>query len=124
MTAPVFSLGELAEQLGATLRGASDIPVRGLASLQEAEADQLSFLANAQYRKFLAETRAGVVLLTAADAEGYAGDALLVANPYLAFAELSHLFDRKPDFDQLSYPVSGVGRYMFAGAKVSFDKLF
>ena len=37
-----------------------------------------------------------MVLLTAADAEGYAGDVLLVANPYLAFAQLSHLFDTKP----------------------------
>ena len=96
MSAPVFTLGQLAERLGATLRGAADKPIRGLATLQDAGPDQLSFLANAQYRKFLAETRAGVVLLTAADAEGYAGDSLLVANPYLAFAELSHLFDRKP----------------------------
>lgn len=96
MTAPVFSLGVLAEQLGATLRGASDIPVRGLASLQEAEADQLSFLANPQYRKHLPACRAAAVLLTEADAEGYAGNALIVANPYLAYARLSHLFDRKP----------------------------
>ena len=88
MTAPVFSLGVLAEQLGATLRGASDIPVCGLASLQEAEADQLSFLANPQYRKHLPACRAAAVLLTEADAEGYAGNALIVANPYLAYALL------------------------------------
>ena len=96
MTAPVFTLGQLAEQLGATLLGASDIQVRGLASLQEAETDQLSFLANPQYRKHLAACKAAAVLLTEADAEGYAGNALIVANPYLAYARLSHLFDRKP----------------------------
>lgn len=96
MSATVFTLGQLAERLGATLRGAADKPIRGLATLQDAGPDQLSFLANAQYRKFLAETRAGVLLLTAADAETYAGDVLVVANPYLAFAQLSHLFDRKP----------------------------
>jgi len=96
MSAVAFTLGELAERLGATLRGAADRPIRGLATLQDAGPDQLSFLANTQYRKYLADTRAGVVLLTAADAEGYAGDVLLVANPYLAFAQLSHLFDTKP----------------------------
>lgn len=96
MSAVSFTLGQLAERLGATLRGAADKPVRGLASLQDAAGDQLSFLANAQYRKFLAATEAAAVLLTPADAEGYAGDALLVANPYLAYAQLSHLFDRKP----------------------------
>ncbi len=96
MSATVYTLGQLAERLGATLRGDTDKPVSGLATLQEADADQLSFLANAQYRKFLSGCQAGAVLLTAADAEGYAGNALVVANPYLAYAELSHLFDRKP----------------------------
>lgn len=96
MSATVYTLGQLAERLGATLRGASDTAISGLATLQEARADQLSFLANAQYRKFLSGCQAGAVLLTAADAEGYAGNALVVANPYLAYAELSHLFDRKP----------------------------
>ncbi|MBU0902184.1 MAG: UDP-3-O-(3-hydroxymyristoyl)glucosamine N-acyltransferase [Gammaproteobacteria bacterium] len=96
MSMPVYSLGQLAERLGATLRGAEDQPISGLATLQEAGPEQLSFLANAQYRKFLSGCQAGAVLLTAADAEGYAGNALVVANPYLAYAELSHLFDRKP----------------------------
>ncbi len=96
MSMPVYTLGQLAERLGATLRGAEDQPISGLATLQEAGPEQLSFLANAQYRKFLSGCQAGAVLLTAADAEGYAGNALVVGNPYLAYAELSHLFDRKP----------------------------
>ncbi|MDO9322626.1 MAG: UDP-3-O-(3-hydroxymyristoyl)glucosamine N-acyltransferase, partial [Pseudomonas sp.] len=96
MSAVVFTLGQLAERLGATLRGATDKQISGLATLQEAQAGQLSFLANPQYRKYLADTQAAALLLTPADAEGYAGDALLVANPYLAYAQLSHLFDRKP----------------------------
>ena len=96
MSMPVYSLGQLAERLGATLRGAEDQPISGLATLQEAGPEQLSFLANAQYRKFLSGCQAGAVLLTAADAEVYAGNTLVVANPYLAYAELSHLFDRKP----------------------------
>ena len=96
MGALVFTLGQLAERLGATLRGAADTPISGLATLQDAGPDQLSFLANPQYRKFLADSRAAAVLLTPADAEGHAGAALLVDNPYLAYAQLSHLFDRKP----------------------------
>lgn len=96
MSVAVFTLGQLAERLGATLRGAADTQISGLATLQEAQAGQLSFLANPQYRKYLADTQAAALLLTPADAEGYAGDALLVANPYLAYAQLSHLFDRKP----------------------------
>ena len=96
MGALVFTLGQLAERLGATLRGVADTPITGLATLQDAGPDQLSFLANPQYRKFLADSRAAAVLLPPADAEGHAGAALLVDNPYLAYAQLSHLFDRKP----------------------------
>jgi UDP-3-O-[3-hydroxymyristoyl] glucosamine N-acyltransferase len=96
MSSVVYTLSQLAERLGATLCGSADKVVSGLAALQEAGPDHLSFLANAQYRKFLAGSQAGAVLLTSADAEGYVGNALIVANPYLAYAELSHLFDRKP----------------------------
>ena len=91
-----YTLGQLAAHVGAELRGDADLPIQGLATLQEAGPAQLSFLANPQYRKYLPESRAGAVLLTAADADGFSGTALVVANPYLAYASLSHLFDRKP----------------------------
>ena len=96
MNGSVFTLGELAEQLGAEVRGDAAQQVSGLATLQDAGPQHLSFLANAQYRKYLAGTRAGAVLLTPKDAEGYAGSALLVANPYLAYARISHLFETRP----------------------------
>jgi len=95
MTA-IITLGQLAEFLGATLRGPADKQITGLATLQEAGPSQVSFLANPQYRKFLPATQAAAVLLKPADAEGYAGDALMIADPYLAYARISHLFDPKP----------------------------
>ncbi|SEJ36113.1 UDP-3-O-(3-hydroxymyristoyl)glucosamine N-acyltransferase [Pseudomonas sp. NFR16] len=95
MTA-IITLGQLAEFLGATLRGPADKQITGLATLQEAGPTQVSFLANPQYRKFLPATQAAAVLLKPADAEGYAGDALMIADPYLAYARISHLFDPKP----------------------------
>ncbi|WP_249672338.1 UDP-3-O-(3-hydroxymyristoyl)glucosamine N-acyltransferase [Pseudomonas abieticivorans] len=91
-----MKLGQLAEFLGATLRGDAEKQITGLATLQEAGPAQLSFLANPQYRKFLPDSQAGAVLLKAADAEGHEGDALLVPDPYLAYARISHLFDPKP----------------------------
>lgn len=96
MSAPVFTLGYLAKQLDARLRGDEEQLVDGLATIQDAGPSQLTFLANAQYRKHLGQSRAAAVLLTESDAEAYQGNALIVANPYLAYARLSHLFDRKP----------------------------
>ncbi|WDY56899.1 UDP-3-O-(3-hydroxymyristoyl)glucosamine N-acyltransferase [Pseudomonas sp. PSKL.D1] len=91
-----MTLGQLAEALGAELKGPEALPITGLATLQEAGPGQLSFLANPQYRKYLENCQAAAVLLKAADAEGFAGNALIVADPYLAYARISHLFDPKP----------------------------
>ena len=93
---PTLTLGQLAEALGATLKGPETLPITGLATLQDAGPGQLSFLANKQYRKFLDGCQAAAVLLKAEDADTYAGHALVVPDPYLAYARVSHLFDPKP----------------------------
>ena len=91
-----MTLGELAAEFGGELRGDPGYRVQGLATLQNAGPGQIAFLANPRYRPLLAETRAGVVLIRPDDLGDYAGQALLLANPYLVFAHLTHRFDRTP----------------------------
>lgn len=43
---------------------------------------------------------------------------------FALYAGANNLFDQKPDFEQLSYPISGLGRYFYVGAKVKLDKIF
>ncbi|MBT1118379.1 UDP-3-O-(3-hydroxymyristoyl)glucosamine N-acyltransferase [Stutzerimonas nitrititolerans] len=130
-----LTLGHLAGHLGATLRGDPDKVVTGLATLQDAGPGQLSFLANAQYRRYLADCRAGAVLLTSADAEGYPGAALVVDNPYLAYARASHLFETRPqitpgihpsavvDAEAEVHPSASIGAQVVieAGARIGAD---
>ncbi|WGL16592.1 UDP-3-O-(3-hydroxymyristoyl)glucosamine N-acyltransferase [Microbulbifer bruguierae] len=97
-----LTLAQLAEKLGAELRlvnGASgnQIPT-GLNTLQDAGENQVSFLASANYRRFLAETRACAVLVTADQAEACPVSALVVANPYLAFAQATAIYDDAPRY--------------------------
>jgi len=96
MTRFSYSLKQLADHVDAQLQGDEQVIINGLSSLQDAQANQISFLANPQYRKQLADTQAGAVLLTEKDAQAYAGNCLVVADTYLAFARISHLFDPKP----------------------------
>ncbi|TWI55494.1 UDP-3-O-[3-hydroxymyristoyl] glucosamine N-acyltransferase [Pseudomonas duriflava] len=119
MSLPTFTLQQLADRLGAELRGSPEISITGLATLQEAGPGQLSFLANAQYRRFLSETRATAVLLTSADAQGYSGNALVISNPYLAYAQLSHLFDRKPKGMPGIHPTACIAEDAFIDASAS-----
>jgi iron complex outermembrane recepter protein len=39
-------------------------------------------------------------------------------NGFQFYGGVNNLFDEKPAFDSLSYPVSGIGRYIYVGAKV------
>ncbi len=37
---------------------------------------------------------------------------------------VNNLTDQKPDFEDFNYPVSGIGRFIYAGARIKLDKLF
>ncbi|RBW50071.1 UDP-3-O-(3-hydroxymyristoyl)glucosamine N-acyltransferase [Marinobacter sp. F3R11] len=96
MTDKSYRLGEIAQALGAELRGDPEVRISGLATLQAAGPDQLSFLANPSYAKYVADTRAGAVILSPAAAVDSPTNVLLLENPYLGYARLSHWFDPAP----------------------------
>lgn len=87
------SLAELAKLLGATLHGDGERRISGLSTLGDAGPEDVSFLANKAYLKYLPQTRAAAVLLHPAHAENCPTARLEIDNPYLAYAELSRLFD-------------------------------
>lgn len=93
---PKYTLAELAEKFGGSVQGDANYIVSGLASLPSATKDDLSFLANGQYKKFLSETKAGAVLLNPEHASHYVGNAIVSDDPYLTYAKISYLFDTKP----------------------------
>ncbi len=86
-----FSLGELAVRFGLELAGDPEIRVSHVATLSQATPGSVSFLANPKYRRSLATTRAGAVVLSAADAVGSPVAALIAANPYLSYARIAEV---------------------------------
>lgn len=91
-----MTLAELASVLDAELRGNGDHLITGVATLKGADAGDVSFLANPSYRDQLADTAAGAVILRSDAAEGFSGQALVVSDPYLAFARVTRIFDNRP----------------------------
>jgi UDP-3-O-[3-hydroxymyristoyl] glucosamine N-acyltransferase len=85
------TLKELAEYLGGIVRGDETCLISGLAPLESADCDKITFLANPKYVAKVAETGAGAVLM-APGGESYGRNVLEVSNPYLAFAKLLTLF--------------------------------
>jgi UDP-3-O-[3-hydroxymyristoyl] glucosamine N-acyltransferase len=84
-------LGELAVRFGCRLRGDPDSGVDSVATLESAQAGSVAFLANARYRRFLATTRATVVILEARHADECPAAALLADNPYAVYARVATL---------------------------------
>jgi UDP-3-O-[3-hydroxymyristoyl] glucosamine N-acyltransferase len=100
----MFTLGELAEQLGLTLRGDPQLKITGLATLPRANSEQLSFLANSKYQQYLPKTRAAAVIMHP-DSEAQCPVAcLLSGEPYLSYARASRLFENKPVVDAGVHP--------------------
>ncbi len=99
-----YTLAELAQLLGAELRGDSAVKINGIATLQEARSGQVSFLANASYKKYLAATAATAVVLPPELAADYQGNCLLLDNPYLGYAQLSQLFNNAPAASAVVHP--------------------
>jgi len=92
-----ITLGELASKLGLSLIGDADQVVCGLNTLKDAEAGEVSFLANSSYQSQLAGSKASAVIVAADLAEQVASNVLVSANPYLSFAQASQLFNNRPE---------------------------
>jgi UDP-3-O-[3-hydroxymyristoyl] glucosamine N-acyltransferase len=91
-----LSLGELAVRFGCELRGDPATSIERVATLANADAHAIAFLANPRYRAQLADTRAAAVLTTAADAPGCKAALLLCENPYATYARVAALLHPPP----------------------------
>lgn len=90
------SIGELAVRFGCELRGDPDIRVEHVATLANADASALAFLANPHYRPQLAQTRAAAVVLNAESAGECPVAALVCENPYATYARIAGVLHPKP----------------------------
>ena len=104
-----FTLARLAQHIGADIVGpfGSSVTdkvnvgltvVNGLGSLGTAAKGELSHLSGASYRPMLATTQASAVILSPEDAPNCPVPSLVVAQPYLAFARVSQLFENLDRF--------------------------
>ena len=89
-------LGSIVEQLGGELHGDAGLKIEGLAPLEMANPQQLSFLSHPKYQSQLAGSRAACVIVsdqmrTQALARGAC---ILVDQPYLYFARVTQLWKK------------------------------
>ena len=112
------TLKELAEYLGGEVKGDENVAVDGLAPLESAGPDKITFLANPKYAAKVAETGAACVLM-APGGERHGRNAIEVANPYLGFAKLLTLFYTRPHPPLGVLPEANIGTMVTLGEDIS-----
>ncbi len=98
-----FLLGDLAERLGATLKGRPDIRIHGVGSLEDADAGQLSFMTDGRYAPLLSKTKASALIVSPAF-QDLDFPLLISKNPNLALARVAQLFADPPYLPRCIHP--------------------
>lgn len=78
-------LRELARRLGVTIEGRDDVEITGCASVDQATATEITFLANRRYAKYLETTKAAAVLVDDGTPCPEHVTRLISNDPYFAF---------------------------------------
>lgn len=98
MKSKQFHLDELAQLVQGEPIGQTKLPLYGLASLAQAGPHQISFVNAEKHLADAQRSQAGALIVTAQLREllPQHQNFIVVANPYLAFAILTHVFEAKP----------------------------
>lgn len=87
-----YPLGQLADLLDAKLVGDADCLISSIGTITQAQSGQITFLSNSLYQKYLPGTKASAVILTKENLTDCPVNAVVMDNPYLGYAKLSHYF--------------------------------
>ncbi|EOY2076061.1 UDP-3-O-(3-hydroxymyristoyl)glucosamine N-acyltransferase [Vibrio alginolyticus] len=91
-----LTLAELATITGGELFGDESLVVSRVAPMDKAQEGDVTFLSNPKYAKHLSECQATVVMVKAEHKDQCVGNALVVSDPYVAFARVVQAMDTTP----------------------------
>lgn len=111
-----MKLAELSRVLGAELHGDPEQAVTGVAGIEEAGPEHVTFVANPRYSMLAKTTKAGVVIV-APDFPEIPAATLRASNPYLTFAQAVRLFYQEPVYPAGIHPTAVID----SSAKIGRD---
>jgi UDP-3-O-[3-hydroxymyristoyl] glucosamine N-acyltransferase len=86
-----YRVAELAKAVGGAVEGDGDRVIRGVNGINEAGADEVTFVSNPKYASALATTAAGAVVVSPS-VEAPGRTIIRADNPYVAFARILTMF--------------------------------
>ncbi len=113
-----ISLGELAQRFNTKSLGNSNHQVCAVAALDSANANHISFLANAKYSSLLGSTKAGIVILTKENSDCFKGNQIIATDPYVVFAKIAALFQNSKEVIHEIHPNTVIADSAIIGSNV------
>jgi len=121
-----MKLSEIATAVGARLEG-TDVEVTGVAGIEDAGPQQITFVANPKYASAAKTTKAGAIILDDKFPR-VATPSLRCKNPYLAFAQAIEVFYRPPRYPPgvhstaVVHSSAHIGKHAHLGAYAVVDE--
>jgi UDP-3-O-[3-hydroxymyristoyl] glucosamine N-acyltransferase len=109
------TLGELAALVGGELRGPADLVIRGLAPVDLATPEDITFIAHSRFVRLGKESQAGAVIVSPQWTD-LDKPLIVVDHPYLAYAQVATLFAQA----RPRYP--GISNQAYLGADVQVGR--
>jgi UDP-3-O-[3-hydroxymyristoyl] glucosamine N-acyltransferase len=106
----MYSVQKLAQLLDLSVDPALNIEITGVATIEEAQPGDLTFLSNPKYVQKLEGCKAGAILISPKFQGKLPIPALYTNNPYLAFARAIELFYSKPLPPRGIHPTAVIGQ--------------
>ena len=104
-------LGELAALVGGELRGPADLTISGIAAVDQANPQDITFITGKRYAR-LAETSQAAAFIVSPEYAEIPRPLIVVPNPYLAYAQVAALFapprQRRPGVSDQTFLGQGV----------------
>ena len=93
----MWTLEQIAQHVNGEVLGDDTWQVDSVSTLKTATKHQISFLSNSKYTKYLSSTKAGAVLASKQTATSVTGNAIVVDDPYIAYAVIAALLNPEPE---------------------------
>ena len=89
----MLTLAQIALHVDGVIIGDAECEISNVSTLQAANRQQISFLANSKYKKYLPTSQAGAVIVSKEMAELVKNSAIVVDDPYVAYAKIATLLN-------------------------------
>ena len=124
----IFTLKEIAKLVGGSIEGDSSKSIHGIAALDFADSNEISFAVSEKYKDSLKNSNAGAFIINKSLKKFCHREIVLVENVYLAYSILSHKFKFTQNIENfqyghlLSYPNSKIAANSLIGKNVKIGK--